>query len=146
MRTAVFSLLICLAAVLGGMQLVPLEFPRDNPPATAPLQGPPEVVAVVQRSCQDCHSNATRWPWYAWVAPASWIVTEDVAAARARLNFSAWEGLREGVKRRNARKVVEEVAAGEMPLRSYLWLHPETSIRPEDLKTLITWRDSLEEP
>lgn len=146
MRTALISLIASLLVVLAGLQLVPLEFPRDNPPATAPLEVPADVAAILRRSCQDCHSAETRWPWYAHLAPASWIVTEDVAAGRARLNLSEWGNLRDGVKRRNARKVVEEIAAAEMPLPSYLWLHPEARVSPEELRRLINWRDSLEEP
>lgn len=146
MRTALLSLAASLVVVFGGLQLVPLEFARDSPPETAPLQGPAGVVAILRHSCYDCHSNQTRWPWYAWTAPASWGVTEDVAGGRARLNFSQWEGLREGVQRRNARKIVEEIEHGNMPMPRYLWLHPDARVAPEDLQRLINWRDSLEEP
>ena len=28
------------------------------------------LVAVLDRSCGDCHSNDTVWPWYTQIAPA----------------------------------------------------------------------------
>lgn len=67
-------------------QLVPV--PRDNPPVTGKLPAPPEVQAFLDRSCMDCHSNETRWPWYAYVASGSWLLAYDVAEGREQLNLS----------------------------------------------------------
>ncbi len=59
-----------IASVAGGLalaalQLVPLEFPRDNPPAEATIAGPAEATLILRRVCFDCHSFETRWPFYA---------------------------------------------------------------------------------
>jgi len=43
-----------------------------------------------------CHSNEVAWPWYADVAPASWLVAYDVHEGRAELNFSLWGDLHSG--------------------------------------------------
>ncbi len=57
---------------------------RTNPPVVpsrsleAHVEVPPEVQAVLKRSCYDCHSSATVWPWYSHVAPVSWYVAHDV--------------------------------------------------------------------
>lgn len=126
-----------------GMQLIPLEFPRDNPPAEATISGPPAVVSILRRSCFDCHSNETHWPIYAYVAPASWLVTSDVAGARSRLNLSEWQSLRDGFKRRFARKIVERLEKGEMPLPIYLWLHPGAGVSEQELQVIRAWRDEL---
>lgn len=146
MRTVWSALLASLGIVALGLQLVPLEFARDNPPATAPLREPAGIERLLRRACYDCHSGETRWPWYSWVAPISWGVMEDVAGGRARLDFSAWEDMREGVRRRHARKIVERVQAGEMPMPRYLWLHPGARVTPAELEQLVQWRDALEEP
>ena len=100
-------------------------------------------MEVLRQSCFDCHSNETRWPWYAYVAPASWVVTSDVAGARSRLNFSEWEGLRDGFKRRFSRKMVERIEAREMPMPKYLWLHRDARVGAEELELLRAWRDGL---
>lgn len=132
-------------AVVLALQVVPAEFPRDNPPATATIEGPSEVVSILRTSCFDCHSNETHWPFYAWIAPASWVVTADVAGARSRLNFSEWEDLRDGFKRRHARKIVERIEAGEMPMPKYLWLHPGARLGEDEIEVLRAWRDGLQE-
>lgn len=143
---AVLSSLAAVAVVvLAAIQFVPPEFPRDNPPVEASIEGPQEVVRVLRRACYDCHSNETEWPFYAWVAPASWWVTEDVAGGRSRLNLSEWEELREAKKRRHARKIVERTEAGEMPMPRYLLLHPGARLSEEELALLRAWRDELEE-
>jgi hypothetical protein len=43
------------------------------------------------RSCMDCHSNKTAWPWYSYVAPVSWLVESDVRRGKDRMNLSDWE-------------------------------------------------------
>src|SRR5206468_3439655 len=48
------------------------------------------LVAVLDRSCRDCHSNRTVWPWYTQIAPASWLMAYGVTAGRKAVNFSEW--------------------------------------------------------
>lgn len=132
-------------ATLLVLQFVPLEFARDNPLATATIQAPPEVYRILRRSCFDCHSYETRWPWYAWVAPASWLVTADVAEARVKMNFSDWGTLGAGAQRRRVRKIVEEVEDGEMPMWQYTLLRPGARLSDSEIATLRKWRDGLDE-
>src|SRR5258705_4623761 len=84
--------------------------PRTNPPidptktieATASV--PADVHAILDRSCADCHSNKTVWPWYARVAPVSWLLADDVKKGRKELNLSEWGTFK---PRRKARKLDE---------------------------------------
>jgi hypothetical protein len=132
---------LIVAAVV--VQFVPLAAARDNPPATATITGPPEVVAILRAACFDCHSNETHWPLYAYVAPSSWLVVADVAGGRSRMNFSEWEDLRLGFQKRFARKIVERVEAGEMPLWQYRLVHGSARLSTPALATLRNWRDEL---
>ena len=50
----------------------------------------PAVTAIFERSCYDCHSNRTVWPWYSKVAPVAWLLSNDVTEGAPRLNFSNW--------------------------------------------------------
>ena len=132
--------------VLVALQFVPLEFPRDNPPVTARIEAPEEVYRIFRSSCFDCHSHETDWPWYAWVAPASWLVTADVAEARVKLNFSEWESLGDRGKRRRANEIVEEVEEGKMPMWQYLITHPSARLGEEEIAALRAWRDRMVQP
>ncbi|MCF6201650.1 MAG: heme-binding domain-containing protein, partial [Hydrogenimonas sp.] len=73
------------------MQLIPYE--RTNPKSDPKLEikAPAKVQEIFIRSCYDCHSNRTNWPWYSAIAPAKWFVVRDVNVGRKWLNFSEWE-------------------------------------------------------
>ena len=121
------------ALVLLALQLVPYGRAHANPPVTdEPAWDSPETRALFMRVCGDCHSNESRWPWYANVAPASWLVQRDVEEGRAHLNTSTW-----GRGARHADEAAEEYAEGEMPPWFYLPLHPEAQLDAQERARLL---------
>ncbi len=73
------------------IQLIPFGRNHDNPPVVQDTPwGSPEAEAIARRSCYDCHSNETTWPWYSKVAPMSWLAQNDIREGRRALNFSTW--------------------------------------------------------
>lgn len=118
-----------LAVLFAGLQLVPYGGGRTNPPVTGePVWADPRTEALFARSCADCHSHRTRWPWYASVAPVSWLVVHDVEEGREHFNVSAW-----GVQERNeGEEAAEMIDVGEMPLRAYLLAHPGARLTDEE--------------
>lgn len=71
------------------------EVVKDNPQDLLANNAVPEDVAgMLKTSCYDCHSNEPVYPWYAYVAPVSWLVSRDVREGKKELNFSEWEGLK----------------------------------------------------
>lgn len=124
----------------GVLVLIQLVRPaQTNPPVTGVVQAPPEVMTLLQRSCWDCHSNETRWPWYSQVAPVSWLLTRDVRDGREHLNFSEWQGYEEGRQLKKLQEIAEEVEEGEMPMAIYLPLHPEAKLTAAERTTLVEW-------
>ena len=130
-------LLLIPVGLLVAAQLVPLR--RTNPPVTADFDGPPEVERVLRNSCYDCHSNETEWSWTAYVAPASWLVVRDVHEARDEFNLSEWGTMSARDRARLPRKMVEEVAEGDMPLPMYLLVHPDARVSEAYLAILRAW-------
>jgi len=126
--------------LLAVLQLVPVS--RTNPPVSAAVSAPPEVLALLRRACFDCHSHETVWPPQAYLAPASWLVAHDVAEGRGELNFSAWD--RVDLKK-VARKLPEEVGGREMPPWFYVVAHPEARLSDAERKTLSDWARGLAE-
>jgi heme-binding protein len=106
------------------------------------LTVPPEVKTILDRSCKDCHSNETVWPWYAHVAPASWLLVMDVNDAREEMNFSEWGVENVDAQRDSLLEVCRKVKSGAMPLRSYTLLHREAALTPADVTTLCTWSEA----
>lgn len=135
------------AAISLGIALVVSQFIRPaktNPPVdeastmSARLQVTPEVEAILNRSCIDCHSHKTVWPWYSQIAPVSWFLTHDVNEGRRHWNVSNWPT---DLKRSTHRleEMCEQVEKGEMPLPIYLVMHPTAKLTEADKKTLCDW-------
>jgi hypothetical protein len=108
----------------------------------AHLQMSPQVATILDQSCNDCHSNKTRWPWYSNVAPVSWFVIDHVNHGRSHLNFSDWGrfDLREAEEMLSA--ICKEVQSGAMPLSSYTPLHPGSELTSDEIKVLCDWTSS----
>ena len=105
---------------------------------------PADVHALLTAACYDCHSNHTRYPWYAKVQPVAWLLDHDIGGAKHELNFSEFGAY---PARRAAHKldgIVNEVEGGDMPLASYRWMHPEARLTADQRKRLIDWAQALE--
>ena len=88
--------------------------------------------ALFRRACFDCHSGETVWPWYANVAPVSWLVQRDVDGGRRHLNFTQWDQ-----PQRHAKDVRTQVRQGEMPPWFYLPMHPEARLTELEKQALM---------
>ena len=139
------KLLYVLVAVLIGIQFVRPE--RTNPPVDpnrtvqAHLPVPEAVTNILKRSCYDCHSNETRWPWYSNIAPISWLIADDVDHGRSHVNFSEWPAEDPKKVRKILDEVCEVVEEGEMPLEAYVWLHPSAKLSEQDVATICEWTE-----
>ena len=132
-------ILLALAAFLIIAQFIR---PARTNPAEDPakvLHAPAPVMSIVQRSCFDCHSYRTTWPWYAQVAPASWLLARDVKGGRRNLNLSDWSDYTPRRAARKLQQICEQVEGNEMPLWFYVPLHPRAKLSNADRQTLCTW-------
>ena len=131
--------------LLLAIQLVPVK--RDNPAvdpsktiyASQPV--PTDVKAVFERSCKNCHSNQTAWPWYSYVAPASWVVAHDVHQARKTMNLSEWGSYSAQRKEDKLEEICEQLTNGDMPDRKYAIFHRNARITPEERAVVCQWTD-----
>ena len=85
----------------------------------------------------DCHSNETTWPWYAYVAPGSWLLSNHVSEGRAQLNFSALNDLPAFRAGRMPEEVAQQVRNGAMPPKDYLIMHPEARLSDVEKDQLV---------
>ena len=97
------------------------------------------VAGIFDRSCNDCHSNKTRWPWYSHVAPVSWFVIDHVNHGRSHLNFSEWGNYDKNEQRELLDETCRMVKKGEMPLSSYTPMHSDSKLTPTDITTICEW-------
>lgn len=111
--------------------------PATDPGRTirASLGTASELPAVLDRSCRDCHSNETVWPWYTQIAPASWLMAQGVAEGRKAVNFSEWAGYSTDQQQGLLAASCVEVSEGRMP-GPYALLRPETRLSARDVETI----------
>jgi Haem-binding domain len=136
------SVVGALVLLFGGLQFMgparinPAVSPARTLHAKVPI--PEDVHAVLSRSCWNCHSRETVWPWYAYVAPISWRVIGHVNEGREHLDFTNWDhSPEEGVDLLD--EVCTQVKRGTMPLREYTWMHWNAVLDPKEVTRLCAW-------
>jgi hypothetical protein len=100
---------------------------------------PPAVLHTLRRACYDCHSSETRWPWYTYVAPASWLVISDVRDGRKQMNFSRWGRYNAFDRADMLDKVCDRVSKGRMPVLQYRLVHWDARLSGEDVAAICAW-------
>jgi mono/diheme cytochrome c family protein len=105
-------------------------------PATAELQAPPEVRQILEKNCYSCHSDQRRLSWFDQIVPGYWLVRHDILIARGHLNFSTLGSKTAAVQKATLYEAVNMIQLGAMPLPSFVFLHPEAKVTPEELAAL----------
>ena len=141
MKITLVRIVLVVVIVLVGIQFIPVN--RSNPPVEEEVPASPGVKAILKRTCYDCHSNETVWPWYSRVAPVSWLLARDVGEGREELNFSTWNRYSQKKLGKIMKEIWEEIQEGEMPPWFYLPLHPDARISDSDRSLLRAWATSV---
>ena len=141
MTKTLFYSTVMLLLMFGALQLIPYRV--DNPlTVQEPTWDSTQTEELARAACYDCHSNEANIPWYGAVAPVSWLVKNHVEEAREELNFSEMDRTYE-----EAAEAGEKVLEGEMPPRTYRWMHEEARLSEAERQALAAGLDAtLSEP
>ncbi|MCB2219905.1 MAG: heme-binding domain-containing protein [Bacteroidetes bacterium] len=140
-------LLVLLAAFIV-IQLIPANRPvneQGNYDFFVENEVPEDVEEIIRNACYDCHSQEVYYPWYAYVAPASWQVAKDVRHGRNNLDFSKWNQFDKREKLNLLDEIGDEVGEGGMPLTIYTIIHPEAKLTIAERERVVNWSESLAE-
>ena len=146
MKRVLKIVVIVIAAVFLAIQFVRID--RTNPPVDpmlaieAHMNVAPDVQMILSRSCNDCHTHKTVYPWYSHVAPISWWLRDHIDHGRSHLNFSEWGKLDINDREHKLEEICEEVRDRKMPLPSYLWMHSYAAMSESEIKGLCSWTSS----
>lgn len=102
-------------------------------------QVPAEVASVLKKGCYDCHSNNTRYPWYAHVQPFRLLLDRHVKDGKEELNFSEYGTYSKKRQFNKLRSIGEAMEEGTMPLRSYRLLHAGARLTSEEKAVVLKW-------
>jgi hypothetical protein len=128
------TLIVVGVLVFALLQLVRPGIPAK--PATAELQAPPEVKHILEKDCYSCHSDQLRLSWFDRIVPGYWLVRQDILSARQHLNFSTLGSKPVAAQKATLYEAVSMIQLGAMPLPSFLKLHAEAKVTPEEMATL----------
>lgn len=140
-------LLLLLLIVFAVLQFVPRPEKNDNPMVTSNhfslTNSPPqEIQNILKRSCYDCHSNATAYPWYAQIQPVAWWLGDHIEHGKKELNFSEFGTFSARRKYRKLEEMYGEVKEGKMPLPSYTRIHREAILNDTEKEMFLSWIDA----
>jgi hypothetical protein len=101
-----------------------------------------EVKSILDKSCNDCHSNNTRYPWYASVQPLAWWLNDHVKDGKGEINFDEFMTLPPKKAHHKMEEVSEMVEEDEMPLKSYRLIHRSAILSAQEKTLLTSWAQS----
>ncbi|GAB3343197.1 heme-binding domain-containing protein [Marivirga atlantica] len=134
--------------ILGiGIQFIPVpKNQSDEVSKTDFLQtveAPFNIQQMIKASCYDCHSNNTNYPWYGRVRPFAWLLQQHIDEGKDELNFSTFQEYSGRMQREKIRSMISQISDGEMPLKEYLWMHPEAELTNDEKEQLIKYLETL---
>ncbi len=139
----VIRIAILAGPILGVMQLIPAGQPttaRDSSfdGASRPVKlKNSEVAQILNRSCVDCHSSHASLPWYGHIAPASWLIKHHMDQGIKKLDLAVWETRKP--LHGEMEDICDAVSRRDMPLHSYTWIHPDTTLSDREIDVVCNW-------
>lgn len=106
---------------------------------------PEEVHGILEKSCYNCHSNNTDYPWYAYIQPLHWYLNDHIQKGKAELNFNEFDSYSSRRKLNKLRAIESSLEEGTMPLPSYSLIHRKAMLSDAEKTLLLRWLESAKE-
>lgn len=106
---------------------------------TQTVRIPENVLTLLKKSCYDCHSNHTNYPWYDHITPVNWWVAGHINEGKEELNFTVFGQYKADDQMKMLEGIGETVKSGEMPLKSYLLTHGEARLSEGEKQAIFEW-------
>ena len=137
----ILAIVIVVAFIVLQFFRIDKSVPSINPSETleSAVSVPPDVSLILGRSCNDCHSYSTIYPWYSNVQPVAWFLKNHIDDGRRKLNLSIFNTYTNKKKAKKLEEICEQVESKEMPLPSYLWIHWDSTLKDTEARALCDW-------
>ncbi|WP_178988907.1 heme-binding domain-containing protein [Winogradskyella schleiferi] len=104
---------------------------------------PEDVKLILKNTCNDCHSDNTRYPWYDKITPVNYWLAEHVEDGKKHFNISKWNDYSDKKKDHKLDELIEMVEEKEMPLPSYTWTHGDADLSQEQIDAVVSWAKTV---
>ena len=131
--------IIIIVLILAFLIMQAIRVEKVNPDVQSDIVAKPEVESLLRRSCYNCHSNETVWPWYSHLAPASWLIARDVRVGRQHLNFSEWGTYIPKTQSRKLERLAKVVIEEDMPPWYYSLVNRDEHLTPTNRGQIWAW-------
>ena len=139
-------LAVLVVAIVLVIQVIPVERNVSTVPPGQSFEKtekvPANVAAILKVSGYDCHSNNTRYPWYSVLQPGAWFMARHIKKGKEELNFDEFNNYSKRRKKAKIKSIISQIEKEEMPLKSYLLLHPDAGLTPNKKKVLLQFFQS----
>jgi hypothetical protein len=106
---------------------------------------PPDVQNILDKSCNDCHSNNTVYPWYVHVQPVDWWMNGHIHDGKEELNFDEFSSYSLRRQFRKFEEIAKQVKEDEMPISSYTLIHRDAILTAEQKGKVIRWSQEMQQ-
>jgi hypothetical protein len=104
---------------------------------------PADVKTILTKACNDCHSNNTRYPWYAKLQPVHWWLNDHIKEGKKGINYDEYINKSLRYQFHKMEETIEMVKDGQMPLKSYTWTHKDARLTEQEKNAVIGWANSI---
>jgi hypothetical protein len=104
---------------------------------------PAPVDTILKKACNDCHSNNTKYPWYAEVQPVAWWLDDHIIEGKHELNFDEFKIYSLRKQYHKLEETIDMVKKNEMPLSSYTIIHTDAKLNDTEKKQLFSWASAI---
>ena len=140
-------LILFILIVFALIQFIPRPTKNNNPAITQDHlfitnTPPPAIQNILKRSCFDCHSNSTVYPWYAHIQPVAWWLGDHIEHGKKELNLSEFGSYSLRRKYRKLEEMYGELKEDKMPLPSYTRIHQDAILSSREKELFLSWVDA----
>lgn len=101
-----------------------------------------DVEPIFKRSCFDCHSKNTVYPWYHQIPGVRQYLDSHVEEGRHDLDLTDGFPFNRPVPvLRHLRRIAHVVKEKDMPLWDYALMHKDARLSAADRETIVNWAE-----
>ncbi|MGJ8743669.1 heme-binding domain-containing protein [Polaribacter sp.] len=141
----IIALLFLVASV--GIQFIPTKLNQSEYILKTDFllvnKTPKSISRILKKSCYDCHSNNTNYPWYNKVQPAAWFVESHIQEGKKELDFSKWAEYSNRRKKSKLKSIMSQIRDNKMPLSSYTFIHSDAKLTKKEKKNITDFMNKI---
>lgn len=130
-----------------GIQFIPTTLNQSkNIPKTDFLlvnNTPKNISGILQKSCYDCHSNNTNYPWYNKVQPIALFLESHIQEGKKELDFSKWTEYSNRRKKSKLKSIMSQIRDNKMPLSSYTLIHSDAKLTKNEKENITDFINKI---